>query len=151
MKGILHLILPSKKRQVAVACDASSSPLLRAGMPSTWCSQRPVVVVALMFVLSFLRISLPRHLLPHEALDHVSHLGDCSYEVFHLNPLSAPLMRRVPSERAQLVVDRIRWRPLKPRSKCIFFKSSTCDGTIQGVESKAAGFPGAFRTSEFGK
>jgi hypothetical protein len=38
-KDTLPLILLTKKR-VAVALDASS-PFLRAGVPSAWCSQRP--------------------------------------------------------------------------------------------------------------
>jgi hypothetical protein len=39
-KETLPLILPMKKKRVAVALDASS-PFLRAGAPSAWCSQRP--------------------------------------------------------------------------------------------------------------
>jgi hypothetical protein len=37
----LSLILPSKKKRVAVALAASSSPFMRAGVPSAWCIQRP--------------------------------------------------------------------------------------------------------------
>jgi hypothetical protein len=41
-KQALPLILPStKKKRVAVALAASSSPLLLAGVPSAWCIQRP--------------------------------------------------------------------------------------------------------------
>jgi hypothetical protein len=37
----LHFILPSKKKRVADALAASSSPFVPAGVPSAWCSQRP--------------------------------------------------------------------------------------------------------------
>jgi hypothetical protein len=40
-KSSFPLIQLSKKKRVAVAFAASSSPFLPAGVPSAWCSQRP--------------------------------------------------------------------------------------------------------------